>query len=180
MDSPTREPILVLADIIKTELELEDTVDLKGNTISPVLIYNQKYDIPTLKGLYIVLLYMGNKAIGNNNYVEDTEGGMQETQELAMTSLIQIDVMSQNTEARTRKDEVVMALRSIYAQQKMDEYGMRIASIPATWLDASDIEGTAILNRFVMTLTIFSISRKIKVLDSYYTEFKPVEVHVNE
>jgi hypothetical protein len=178
LSTPTREPILVLADIIKSELELTDTEDSKGNTISPVMIYNQKYIIPTTKGLFVALSIVSQKVIGSKNSTQPTTGGMQETQELSISTLIQIDAMSRNEQARTRKDEIIMALSSIFSQQAQDTYGMRIAQIPISWLDASAIEGTAILNRYSTTVTIYSITRKIKAMTSYYDDFdEPPELH---
>ena len=171
MDAPLREPILVMADILKSELELDD---------GQVMIYNQRSVAPTTKGLYVYLSIVSQKVIGNNNYTEPTTGAMQETQELAIATLIQIDAMSQNDEARTRKDEIIMALRSVFAQQQQDAEGMRISYIPSTWVDASDIEGTSLLNRYSTSVMVFSISRKIKVLNSYYDTFQNPELTYNQ
>jgi hypothetical protein len=174
LDSPIREAIKVIADIIQTELEMDE---------GKVMIYNQKYNIPSDDGLYIVLQYLGSKAIGNNNYAVATTEGMNEIQEAATADLIQIDIMSPekadgSNEARARKNEVVMALKSMYAQQQAEKYGISISNIPTTWVDASGAEGTAILTRFSITITAFSITRKIKAAE-YFDTFQEPEINVN-
>jgi len=180
MDSPLKEPLKVLAGIIQSEMELDD---------GQVIIYNQKYTIPKDEKLYIAISSLGEKAISNINHAVDTTEGMDEIQEASIAHLVQIDIMSPETkdsdghpynEARARKVELVMGLRSIYAQQQCDEYSIRIANIPSSWVDVSGAEGVAILTRYAITFTIYSIFRKTKELNNYYDTFQTPEVHVNE
>ena len=180
MDSPLKEPIKVIADIIQSEMDLD---------AGQVMVYNQKYNIPKTDKLFIVISNLGDKIIGNNNYTVPTVGGMNEIQETVSASLIQIDLMSPESkdvdgnpynEARNRRIELIMALKSIYAQKKCDENEIRVSFIPSSFVDISIAEGTSMLTRYAITITTYSISRKIKVLEEYFDTFKTPEVHVDD
>ena len=174
----TREPIKVIADIIQTELELDALVDPKdaSKTIARVMVYNQRFKPPTTEGMYVVVSYVSGVAIGNNNYITDVESAGTEIQELAMNEVIQIDVMSSNEEARQRKEEVIMALNSIYAAQVCDENRMQLARIPSAFNDLSGLEGSSQMNRYTMTVILKALYRKTKDASYYDKGFTP-EVH---
>ena len=163
------EPIKAVADILQTELELA-----KGS----VMVINQKWIIPNTKGIFIALSYLGpGKVLGNVNTLEDIAGGAgsNEVQETSMLHTIQIDVMSYGDDARTRKEEIAMALNSQHSLRKQSEYNMRIGQIPTAFMDASSLEATGRLNRFITTITIGALHRKVKVAE-YYDKFTDPEV----
>lgn len=164
-----REPILVISDIIQSELGLVD---------GAVMLDYEKFNIVPDPGLYVVLSYVSGKAIGNNNYSIPSTSGMTEVQQAAMHHIIQIDVMSFDSSARTRKEEIIMALRSIYSQQQQEENTMQIAQIPGEFLNASSMEDTKILNRFTMSIAVKSIYSKTKAAP-YYDTFQTLEEHIN-
>jgi hypothetical protein len=165
------EPIKVMADIIQIELNLES---------GDVIVYNQRFKIPSTEKMFVVLSLLNSKIIGNNNYYEDDEDdGFQEIQEVAVHELLQIDIMSANDEARIRKHEVALALASVYAQQKCDENMIQIARIPEGFTDVSDLEAAARLNRYTATIAVKALYRKVKTVD-YYGTFQNPEVHSNE
>lgn len=165
-DIITREPILIIGDIIKRELELSS---------GAVMLYYEKFDIVTDPGLYVTLSYVSGKAIGNNNYFDSIN--LTEVQEVAMNHIIQIDLMSFDASARTRKEEVIMALRSMASQNAQDQYGIQIARIPSEFVNASSLEATKILNRFTMSIVVKSLYRKTKAA-AFYDTFTGPDVHV--
>jgi hypothetical protein len=175
-----REPIKVIADIIKTELDLDDLWDKVAQANVPrVMIYNQRFKPPTTDGLYVVLSYVSGVVIGNNNYAaDDSDDYFTEYQELAMQELIQIDAMSANDEARIRNKEIIMALTSIYAQQQTDKYLMQLARMPAGFTDLSELEASARMNRYTSRIMIKALYRKAKEVDPYVSIQTP-EVQVN-
>lgn len=163
-----REPIKVLADIIQYELELP---------ASQVMLEFQKADIPDTPGLYVVLSYVGpSKVIANvNEHFNNGTGpnfSMTEIQTLTMLHTIQVDLMSFDSSARLRKEEVAMSLRSLKAQYDMEAANMSIARMPGPFIDAHSLEGTAILNRFTTSVNITAVHRKTKVVGNYYDTFK--------
>jgi hypothetical protein len=159
-----REPVLIIADLLQSELGLSD---------SAVMLSYEKINISTDPGLYIVLDYVSGKAIGNNNYFDSD--AIKEVQQVAMNHLIQIDLMSFDDSARTRKEEVIMALRSIAAQQAQDANAMQIARIPGEFINTASLENTKFLNRFTMTIVVKSIYTKTKT-PQYYDTFSNVNL----
>lgn len=166
-DLITREPILIIADILKSELDLAS---------GAIMLDYEKFDINTDPGLYIALSYVSGKAIGNNNYFDALT--LTEIQQAAMQHVIQIDIMSFDASARTRKEEVIMALRSIASQQAQENNSMQIARIPGEFINTASLENTKILNRFTMNITVKSLYKKTKTA-SYYDKFQNVEVIVS-
>ena len=67
---------------------------------------------------------------------------------------IGIDVMSENDEARQRKEEVLMALVSTYSQNKQEENGFRIFRMPLTFIDISQAEGETMMKRFRINIVV--------------------------
>lgn len=165
------EPIKLLAAIIQEELGLAE---------GQIMLENQKYEIPKTPGLYVVLSYLSGKAIGNNNYAESTATGMQEVQETTMRYQIQIDAMSADNSARTRKEEIIMALNSQRAQRSQDLNLFQIGSVPSEFSNVGSLEETVRLNRYVLTVALTALVRKVKDLSEYYDKFNPPEVAVNE
>ena len=152
----TREPMKVIADIIQHELVLLDR---------QVVLYNQKYNLPTSDDILVVVSLMGMKLLGVK-----TELGSAATEEQSISMLlqIQIDIMSADSSARLRFPEIVMALNSFYAQQQCDTYNMKIARFPSSIADASAVEETAILNRYAFTIRVNAVYSKSKVQNDWF------------
>lgn len=145
-----REPILVVADVLQQGL---------GLAADAVVLAYEKNLIPKASGLYVSLDYVGpSKCIANVNEVDEAGN---EVQSSSFSHLIQMDLLSYDASARRRKEEAAMALASIYAVQQMDAYSMSISRNPSPWLDASSLEPTKRLNRFVSTLVVFAVHRKV-------------------
>lgn len=165
----TREPIKVIANIIQTELGLGDGF---------VMLDYEKNFIPTTQGLYVALAYGDEHPIGNNNYSVPVPEGMTEIQEVSMLHEVVIDALSFNEEARVRKEEIIAALNSVYSQGAQQSNLMSIARIPRGFVNASSLEETKRLNRFVITVTVTALHRKVKPV-SYYDQFRDPEVQFN-
>lgn len=164
-----REPIIVLGDILKSELNLAD---------GQIMLSNQKWNIPQNPGLYIALSYLGGKAIGNNSYVVDVPSGMEEILSVTMFYMVQVDIMSFGPEALTRKEEVIMALRSVLSQQLQESNDMQVGRISGNFTDVSMLEETSMLNRYTMTVNVTALQTKRKAVP-YYDTFSEPEVVVN-
>lgn len=165
-----REPILVLGDILKSELNLAD---------GQIVVTNQKWNIPNVPGLYIALSYIGGKAIGNSSYAIDTPAGMDEVQNVTMLYMVQVDAMSFGPEAVTRKEEILMALRSIKSQQLQEENSLQVGRIAGQFSDVSSLEETVLMNRYTMTVMVTAFQTKRKPVIDFYDTFPTPEVVVN-
>ena len=159
-----REPGKIIRDVLISEL---------GLTSGQVLFTNQKFEIPTL-GLFIVLSYVGpSKIVSNlNEWQDDGAGGLTEIQSLTMVHMVQIDIMAYNdaeggTQARARKEEVAMALRSLFSQSQQEKYSMQIARQVGAIMDTSFLEETEMMTRYTMTVLTTSSLIKTKPVDSY-------------
>lgn len=134
-----------------------------------VNLYNQKFKIPPDKGMYVVIERGPSKVISSQSRpVPDTEGLVEEMEVYSRDTYI-VGVFSQSLEAMDRKEEVVMALGSIYAEQVQEKYSFKIArNMPIE--DLSFLEGAAILYRFNVTVQVFS-SKKKTVRREFYDTF---------
>ena len=155
--SPTA--IDYLRDIIATEMNLaEDRVN----------IYNTKFNIPNDKYLFIGVEYKFSKIFGSKSEGADVTSIFKEKQGLNTQEHYAIIIFSRGTDALTRKEEVVMALGSVYARQQGDTYGFRVARI-APITDVSAVEGGAILYRFEVDVVMLCRYEKIKSIPWYGT-----------
>lgn len=162
------EPIKVVADIIQTELSLP---------VGAVMVVNQRWVIPQNQDLYVALAYVGPaRTIGNTNRF-DSEANA-EVQEISKAHMIQIDIMSFGDAARTRKEEVEMALLSMYSQYQQGKNLIKIARQPGPPVDASTLEATGRLNRFLMTVMVNALHRKVKAAE-FYDKFGTPEIKTN-
>lgn len=156
-----REPIKVLADIIQTLMRLPDEA---------VVVAYEKNMIPLANGLYVSLDYVGPAKVLASCNVLDPETGAEE-QSLSMSHLVQVDVMSYDASARRQKEEVTMALASIYAVQQLEKYTMSLGRNTTPWVDASSQEPTKRLNRFISSVQMFAVHRKVLADAPIFTSF---------
>lgn len=174
-----REPGKVIRDILLSEMDL---------TAGQVLFTNQKFEIPTL-GLFIVLSYLGpSKVVARNSeLIDDSFGGTSELQSIVMLHAVQIEIMAYNdaaggNQARARKEEIDMALSSIFSQQQQERYAMQIARHTAPFLDTSFLEETEMMTRYTTTVQTTSVNRKQKTTNDFYSDFSravPPQLVVN-
>ena len=157
----------------QTALDFIRDIIVKEMKLDPerVNIFNQAWKIPTYEGLFILVDSKGSpKTIANRSAQSNIYGvGYSEVQSVNTQEIISINIMSRDNEAVLRKEEILMAINSIYAQQVQEENSFRIANIsPITNL--SDLEGSAVLTRFEVSLVVFSWFYKTKTVD-YYDSF---------
>ena len=158
-------PEMLLCDIIQTQLNLSQ---------GQVYLWDQKINIPEVFQMYVILRTLRCRPFGNTNYY-DGENTIQSTNFL---SVVTIDILSRGTEARDRKEEVVMALRSDYAEQQQEMNSFFIGSIPTDFIDLSQEDGAAIPYRFNISVMIqYFVSKTVPV--SYYDSFQSVDVVPN-
>lgn len=159
-----KEPIIILRDIIKTQLSLTD---------QDLWLYNQDFKIPQTSGLFVVLEKVNSTTFANNNrFVEnDTEDGINEVQTINNQDKIAIELFSKDRTAQTRQDEVKMALNSYFARQQYEIYQFRVAKINNPFINISAAEGTGMLSRFRLTVTVLSWTERIAAVPFYDSNF---------
>jgi len=156
----------IICDIIKTGLALKD---------DQVWIYNQRRSIPEDERMYVVVGMSAIKPYASNNRQTTGTNYMNDNTAQYMQEMITIDVLSYTTEAIERYTEIFGALISTYSQQHQEALGLKIAALPTTVNDVSEVEGAAILYRIAITLNVL---RKYDMLiaATYYDTFEAVDV----
>lgn len=134
-----------------------------------VWAYNGAQDLPQDAGLFIVLSYLTKSPYSNNVKYVNTAAGLQEVQTATFAENIMISCMSQNTEARDRAHEVLMALKSTYAQYIQEKYHLHLSTTDEI-VDSSFLEATARMNRFDVRCTVIRGYDVVNDVD-YYDKF---------
>lgn len=143
----------MLASAIQTELSLSD---------GSVMLGFENFPIPETLGLFVSLAYGVEQIVGTSNQNSvDVHDNYEEVQTVSVLHQIEIDVMSFDSSARLRKEEVVMALSSYAAQQLMEVNQMRIASIPSSFVTITSPEPSKQLNRYRFTVSVYALHERI-------------------
>lgn len=159
-----REPLKIVAQIIAHELDMDPALIFDGN---------EKYDIPTTQGLFIVLTDMGPEPISRTSFFDTNTNSEEQTH--TMLHPISIDVCSFNLDARQRKEEISLALDSIYAQQIMEQYQCQVASFTGKFSNVSAAEPSSYLKRYNATVNVTAIHGKVRSV-SYFDKFNGATV----
>ena len=133
-----------------------------------VLLYNQKWNLPPNVGIHVTGQFLGANPISNRSIVEDRgAGGFVEVQDSNFQEMYQIKIMSRDDSALFNKHKVLMALASVYSQQIQEENSFMIAPISSSFVDISEVEGTAILFAYAITITVHAWYRIERAVDFY-------------
>ncbi len=130
-------------------------VDQMGLAKDRVNIYDEKWKIPPDEELFIVVEYRSGKVIANRNTFVSTGGDPTEVQDINMLEQLTIGVFSRNRSATQRKEEVYMAIMSSFAESLQEKYSFKIARVGAI-VDLSTLEGTAMLKRYDIDLSVYA------------------------
>ncbi len=162
--------MIELQDIPQTSMDLlrlilVNQMDLGKERVN---VYDEKWKIPPDEELFIVLEYRSGKCIANRNtFVGEDET---EVQDVNMLEHITVGVFSRNRSATQRKEEVLMAILSSFAQGLQEKYAFKIARIGPID-DLSALEGTAMLKRYDIDLSVFAWYTKT-INPDYFTSYR--------
>ena len=135
-------PSIILCDIISTEMEIDP---------SRVVISNQNWKSPKDDDLYVVVSESTSKVIGSNiRFDSDND---KEIKTLSISATYNVEITSKNTDAKTRKEEIVAALTSGYSQTQQEDNQIRIFRTSQI-LNLSFIDGRSSLNRYQIPVVI--------------------------
>jgi len=153
--------LMLFCDIIQSEMNLNP---------GRVYLWNQKLMQPVDAGLYVAVSQAWCKCIANVNELNGTE----QNQFVAMMSQMDVNVISRGPLARDRKEEVLMALKSIYSTQQQHANGFKIGTVPTGFIDLSRLDGAAIPYRFQISVALQYVVEKPKAADYYDTFSDPI------
>lgn len=163
------ESIIVVMNILIEEMELDS---------QQIAVYNQKFDIPRNFDIFLYLSYLSQKHFGATLRYETINDIFTEIKSISVQQIIGIDIVSRGREAQLRKEEVVLAFNSTFARQQMSENVLKLATLPLTFLDLSNLEGPAILNRYHMELVVLTLFEKQKAV-GFYDKFPTESIPTN-
>jgi hypothetical protein len=181
MSSATDNPndvelIKALCDLLQAQLDLK---------AGKVIIYNQKFDIPTTNDMYVFVAFQRGKPFGASLTRENvpasgnTPAFLQEVQRLNVQETYTINLYSRDGSARQRNHEVVFALHSTQCQQMQERYQFRMGYIPSSMIDVSHVEGAARINRYSLTFALLRAYTRTRPIEYYDTFNIPPELIIN-
>lgn len=149
--------MMTLNNLPATSMDLIRLILINQMNMKPerVNIYDEKWIIPNHDELEITIEYRNGKMIANRNIFDASSGSPVEWQELNMLESIVVGVFSRNLEAQLRKEEVLMAVKSQYAQYLQEQYAFKIARAGQIQ-DLSVLEGPAMLKRYDIELSVYA------------------------
>lgn len=155
-----------------------------GMNLGPdvVAVYNQRRRIPPTSGLFIDVAIIATKTYGNNTrtIAPTATTDLVEIQGINVQEMYQIDIFSADASARVRRYELLAALSGIASQQAQEKYSFQIAHIPSSFVDVSEIEASARLNRYALTITVLAFE-EIRRTTVPFTIFSiPPQILVNQ
>ena len=125
----------------------------------------------TTDKLQISVQTVNSNPVANASKLDISVTAPIERQYLSSLQTMQIDVMSANTDARTKSHEVILALESIYSQMMQEKFQFKIHKNITGFNNVSEAEGESNLNRFALTITCFTWYYKTKQITDYYDKF---------
>ena len=165
------ELLQVLVDIIRREMCLKP---------DQVVIYNQQWIVPNDSRVYVSLNVLGskpyavNRGYSSNSILNPTDNTvttvLNEEQSLNSADMISMHVYGKGDEARIRRNEVIFALHSTYAEQQMERYAFSIGQLPTSFADVSEAVGTAMLYRYAITFNVLYAQGVTKPVDYFDSE----------
>lgn len=163
--------LFLFCDIIQKEMGLAD---------GRVWLWEQKIFQPIDSDLYIAISVLNPRPFGNTIKPDPTTGWANAIQTVNMLARLSIDIMSRGPSARDRKEEVILALNSIYSQYQQDANSFSIGRIPAgaQFNNLSVVDGAAIPYRFQIPVNIQYAFTKTKAVP-YFDTFADVQVNTN-
>lgn len=155
----------LFCDVIQTSMSL---------TQGQVYLWDQKINIPTDSRLYIAIGVRSCKPFGNSTKMVDGVS----MQSVNMSADLDINILSRSAEALNRKEEVILALQSQYAEAQQESNSFYISQLSHSFVNLSEIDGAAIPYRFVVGARIQYFFTKA-VAASYFGTFQTVDVITN-
>lgn len=161
-------PILV-GDALTLFMQiLKQEMGLAGDRVR---LYNQKIFKPTDAGLSIAVGVISCKPFGNTNRFAGAEYDAAAEQSVNMLATLSINAISRDLSALRRKEEIIMALASQYAETQQERNSFYIGRLPVggQFVNLSEIDGAAIPYRFQLAVNIQYFARKTQAVPYFDT-----------
>ena len=163
-------PLFLFCDILQTQLSIPS---------DHIYLWDQKVMQPTDNQLYIAVSMSRCKPFGNVFQPLATDGSMV-NQFVSMYADIDIDAISRGPAARDQKEQILLALNSVYSQQQQEANGFYIGKIPISggFINLSQVDGAAIPYRYRITYAM-QYAATLNSNVPYYDTFQTQQVVTN-
>jgi hypothetical protein len=162
-------PLELLIDILKTELGLAQ---------DHVYLWDQKIFAPSDAGLFVAVSVLNVKPFSNVRRYDGSGAGLDALQSMNVQAQIQLDILSRDLSAVLRKEEVLLALNSVYAEQQQALNSFRVFGLAPQFTNLSNIEGAAIPYRFSISINMqYAVVKNQSV--PYYDQFTAPSVTID-
>ena len=161
-------PLVLFCEILQKQMGLAD---------GRVFLWDQKIFQPSDDDLYVVVSNPLNRPFGNSNSYDGSGAGLNSIQSVSMQGLIGIDIISRGPAARDRKEEIILALNSDYAQSQQEINSFYIGKLPpnSQFINLSAIDGAAIPYRYRISINMqYAVTKTTAV--PYFDTFEDVSV----
>lgn len=167
------EILKLLCDLLQDQLEIGP---------DRVLPYNEKWNVEKDYGIYVCLGLMNAMPFGASTRTQwnVSTSKMEEYQILHEKHMYSLNVFSRDRSAAIRCHEIVFALNSVQSQQIQELHGFRIAHLPVSFVDATQIEGAARLHRYALTFNVIRSYERTKDISHYDNFSIPPELLTNQ
>jgi len=163
-------PLLLFCDILQHEMNLAD---------GRVYLWDQKIFQPKDQGLYIAVSAATPRAFGNTNRFNSVTN--QTDCYVSMVCEIMVDAISRGPAARDRKEEIILAMGSNYAEQQMNNNSFYVARLPTNggrFVNLSDVDGAAIPYRYQIRFNMQYAYAKAQAVE-YFDGFETPEIAID-
>lgn len=163
-------PEMLVCDIIQNQM---------GLAPGRVYLWDQKIKEPTDSSLYAVVQVLSCKPFGSGTTYDGSGSGLNAIQSVNFLSTLSLDIKSRGPDARDRKEEIVMALTSPYAEYQMAANSFKIGKLPSSFMNLSQEDGAAIPYRFNISVAIqYAVTKTLAV--PYYGIFQGASIITNQ
>lgn len=112
------------------------------------------------------------------SYQQTVNGILSSVQTVNMQAQIQLDIISRSSEARDKKELVVMALQSVYSEQQQEANSFYISKLTTSFTNLSTIDGAAIPYRYALQFSAQYFIKNVQPIP-YFNQFQTPSVVVN-
>lgn len=164
-------PLMLFCEILQNYMNLAN---------GRVYLWDQKIFQPTDSGLYIAVSVISCKPFASTNAPDGSASGLVSDQSVNMHATLQVDIISRDTEARDRKEELILALNSDYSRSQQEANSFYIAQLPpgSQFINLSSPDGAAIPYRFNISVAMQYFFVK-NVAVPYFNTFTTPQVNTN-
>lgn len=135
-----------------------------------VFLWNQKIFQPIDDDIYVAVDVSNQRMVGNN--IGQVPGDPTRSFQYSINVAdVDVNVISRGPDALVKKELVVMALRSQYAETQQEANSFKIGRIPTGFRDLSAVDGTAIPWRFMFTVRL-GYAVYAEQADEYFDAFR--------